>query len=39
MSLGNVRDYFSLVANLSADVLERKSVDVWQLRTEIRRTV
>ena len=35
----NVRDYFTLVANLLADVLEKKSVAVWQRSTEIRRMV
>ena len=35
----NVRDYFSLVANLFADVLVKKSVAARRRRTEIRRTV
>ena len=35
----NARDYFSLVANLLDDVLEKKSKAVWQRRTEILRTV
>ena len=35
----NVRDYFSLVANLLGDVLVKKSVAVWQRRTEILRPV
>ena len=35
----NVRDCFSLVANLLGDVLVKKSVAVWQRRTEILRAV
>ena len=35
----NVRNYFSLVANLLGDILVKKSVAVWQRRTEILRTV
>ena len=35
----NIRDYFFLVANLLGDVLVKKSIVVWQRRTEILRTV
>ena len=34
----NVRDFFSPVVNLLGDVLIKKSVAVWQRRTEILRT-
>ena len=35
----NVKDYFYLVANLLAAVLEKKYVAVWQRSTKTRRTV
>lgn len=39
ISFENVRDFFSLVANLLGDVVVKKSVAVWLRRTEICRTI